>query len=64
MAEKPSVAKAIAMMLSGGKKRERGNVDGWAPMCRLHDFFTYFAPARGKCSKWHIQTGTKSIVRQ
>jgi hypothetical protein len=49
IAEKPSVAKAIANILSGGKKRTRNNTNGNAPMCALHDFFAYFPPAKGKC---------------
>ena len=49
VAEKPSIAKAIAHAMSGGRMRTRGNADGWAQMCRLHDFYTYFGPARGKC---------------
>ncbi|KAK3284561.1 hypothetical protein CYMTET_7800 [Cymbomonas tetramitiformis] len=50
VAEKPSVASAIAEALSGGRKRTRSNAEGHAPMCRLHDFFFHFPPAKGKCS--------------
>ena len=50
VAEKPSVAKAIAQVMSGGKQRIRTHPDGLAPMCRLHDFYYYFPPANCKCS--------------
>jgi DNA topoisomerase IA len=50
VAEKPSVAKAMALALSGGKQRIRCNTQGLAPMCRLHDFHCFFPPARGVCS--------------
>lgn len=50
VAEKPSVAKAVAAVMSGGRKRERHNAEGHAPMCALHEFFTHFGPAKGKCS--------------
>ena len=50
IAEKPSVAKAVAEFMSGGRKRERFSFDGKAPMCKLHDFYTYFPPAKKKCS--------------
>lgn len=50
VAEKPSVAKAIADLMSGGRCRVRQPPDGLAPMCRYHEFFTHFKPAGGKCS--------------
>lgn len=33
----PSVAKAIASLLSGGRRREYCNPQGWAPMCHIHE---------------------------
>jgi hypothetical protein len=50
VAEKPSVANIIADVMSGGKKRTRTPAYGAAPMCRLHDFYAYFPPARQRCS--------------
>ena len=47
VAEKPSVAKAIAHHLSNGKMRTASNADGLAPMCKLHYFHHYFNPAKG-----------------
>ena len=45
VAEKPSVALAIADVLSQGRKRSRG----MRPLL-VHDCFAYFAPARRRCS--------------
>ena len=50
VAEKPSVAKSLAQILSGGRQRTRTNAQGHAPMCKLYDFFYHFSPAKGKCS--------------
>lgn len=50
VAEKPSVAKALAQTLSGGRQRIRMNLNGHAPMCKLHDFYHHFSPANSKCS--------------
>lgn len=50
VAEKPSVANIIAEVMSGGRKRTRTPAYGAAPMCRLHDFYAYFPPARQRCS--------------
>ena len=36
VAEKPSVAKALAQHLSNGRMRTASNTDGLAPMCKLH----------------------------
>jgi hypothetical protein len=47
VAEKPSVAKAVASHLSNGKMRTASNADGYAPMCKLHYFHHYFPPAKG-----------------
>lgn len=41
VAEKPSVATAIAEALSAGRKRTRG-----APPLRTHDCYHFFPPAR------------------
>ena len=50
VAEKPSVAKTIAKVMSGDKVRTRqGGRDHTSPL-RLFDFFTYFPPAKGKCA--------------
>lgn len=46
VAEKPSVAKALAHHLSNGKMRTASNADGLAPMCKLHYFHHYFPPAK------------------
>ena len=48
IAEKPSIAKALAFHMSHGKSRERTN--NATPMCKIHEFFTYFPPAKEKCS--------------
>ncbi|EKX47433.1 hypothetical protein GUITHDRAFT_50898, partial [Guillardia theta CCMP2712] len=48
IAEKPSVANTVATILSNGRKRSRSNPAGHAPMCRIHDFFYHFQPARRK----------------
>ena len=45
VAEKPSVARAIAEALSGGKHCSRG-----ARPLQTHLCFAYFAPARKRCS--------------
>ena len=45
IAEKPSVALAIADALSHGKKRTRG----LRPLV-VHDLYFYYPPARAKCS--------------
>ena len=50
VAEKPSVAKAIAAALSAGKQRISSNAEGLAPMCRLHEFHCYFPPAQSLCA--------------
>ena len=47
VAEKPSVAKALAHHLSNGRMRTASNADGLAPMCKLHYFHHYFPPAKG-----------------
>eukprot|EP00960_Hanusia_phi_P065788 766210-Hanusia_phi.AAC.6 len=48
IAEKPSVANTVANILSNGKKRSRSNPAGYAPMCRSHEFFYHFHPAKTK----------------
>ena len=48
IAEKPSVAKAIAAAMSAGKMRSR--MCGGKGKLRVHEFFQYFPPAKGKCS--------------
>ena len=45
VAEKPSVSRALAELLSGGRYGTRG-----ARPLETHYFFTYFAPARCRCS--------------
>lgn len=45
IAEKPSVAKAVANALSNGKMRSR-NCGGKGKL-RVHEFFQYFPPAKG-----------------
>ena len=45
VAEKPSVAAAVADALSGGRKRVRGQ-----PPLRIHDFYAFFKPAGRRCS--------------
>ena len=50
VAEKPSVAKAIALALSNGRMRTRRNKEGYAPMCALHDFYCRFPPGGGLCA--------------
>ena len=45
VAEKPSVSRALAELLSGGRYGSRG-----ARPLETHYFFTYFAPARCRCS--------------
>lgn len=46
IAEKPSVAKAIAMALSKGRLRTTTNTDGCAPANKLHYFHQFFTPAK------------------
>ena len=45
VAEKPSVAAAVADALFGGRKRVRGQ-----PPLRIHDFYAFFKPASRRCS--------------
>ena len=48
IAEKPSIAKSLAFHMSFGKSRERSRRE--TPMCKIHEFFAYFPPAKTKCS--------------
>jgi hypothetical protein len=45
VAEKPSVAAALARILSRGSHRTRINADGWAPMCKIHQVNGIASPA-------------------
>ena len=48
IAEKPSVARAVAEALSGGKHCTRGS--GAHGPLQTHLLYSYFAPARRRCS--------------
>ena len=52
VAEKPSIARALAASMSYGKERTRSPSDHMAPMCKLHDFYAIFPPVcrKRKCS--------------
>lgn len=46
VAEKPSVAKAIAQHLSKGRLRTASPADSLAPMCKLHHFHQFWTPTK------------------
>ena len=60
IAEKPSIAKALAFHMSHGKSRERTN--NATPMCKIHEFFTYFPPAKEKCSIIDINNSIRDLI--
>ena len=50
VAEKPSVAKAIAQHLSKGRLRTASPEGGRAPMCKLHFFHQFWTPTKVICA--------------